>query len=212
GGSPATIPESGRHAESGDVTTQRNVGLLSGNQLLAPIQAPIDACGNAVAVGGAAGAGCEGGAEAEYDGPGGDLTSEDNVGLGNGNQVFAPIQAPINVCGNAVAILGYASASCEGGSEAEIDEPGHDSHKHADHDESATAEAAAVDLGEEQLPTGGVPAVDGVTGTATDLAGGLPVVGDVTNGLGNNVTPEDVVSTATETVSGVTELAGSGLL
>ncbi len=126
--------------------------------------------------------------------------------------MFAPIQAPINVCGNAVAILGYASASCEGGSEAEIDEPGHDSHKHADHDESATAEAAAVDLGEEQLPTGGVPAVDGVTGTATDLAGGLPVVGDVTNGLGNNVTPEDVVSTATETVSGVTELAGSGLL
>ena len=32
-----------------------------------------------------------------------------------GNQVFAPISAPINVCGVAVGLLGDASASCEGG-------------------------------------------------------------------------------------------------
>ena len=208
GGSDASIPESGRHAEAADVTTKRNVGLLSGNQLLAPIQAPIDACGNAVALAGAAGAGCEGGAEAEFEGAGGDITSKDNVGLGNGNQVFAPIQAPINVCGNAIAILGSAYASCEGGSEAEIEEPEGDSHKHVAYDESATVEAADVDVNEEQLPTGGVPGLD----AATDLAGGVPVVGDVTDGLSSNVTPEDVASTATDTLAGATELAGSSLL
>jgi len=208
GGSDASIPESGRHAESDDVTSERNVGLLSGNQLLAPIQAPIDVCGNAVAVGGVSGAGCEGGSEAEIEGFGGDLTTRDNVGLGNGNQLFAPIQAPINVCGNAIAILGSAYASCEGGSEAEIDVPEDHSHKKFFHGESASVEAADVDVTEEQLPTGGVPGLD----AATDLVGGLPVAGGLTDGLGSNVTPEDVASTATDTVGSVTELAGAGLL
>ncbi|GAB3655322.1 chaplin family protein [Glycomyces tarimensis] len=212
GGSNASVAESGRHAESGDVTTQSNYGALSGNQLLAPIQAPINACGNAVAVGGVGDAGCEGGAEADYDGPGGDLTTQDNVGLGNGNQLYAPIQAPINVCGNAVAVLGYASASCEGGSDADIDEPEHHSHKKAGYTESSTTEAADVNVNEEQLPAGGVPGLDTVTDTTGDLAGGLPVVGGLTGGLGDNVTPEDVVSTATDTVAGATELAGAGLL
>jgi len=32
-----------------------------------------------------------------------------------GNQIIVPITAPINVCGNAIAILGIANASCEGG-------------------------------------------------------------------------------------------------
>ncbi|WP_084546908.1 chaplin family protein [Glycomyces arizonensis] len=216
GGSTAVVPESGRHAESADVTTQRNVGLLSGNQLLAPIQAPIDVCGNAVAVGGVAGAGCEGGSEAEYNGPGGDLTSQDNVGLGNGNQLFAPIQAPVNVCGNAIAILGSAFASCEGGSEA-TDEPDDHHHGHKAYTESADIEAADVDVAEEQLPVGGVPALDTVTGLTdglptSGLTDGLPVADGLTGGLGSNVTPEDVAATATDTVAGVTELAGAGLL
>lgn len=36
-----------------------------------------------------------------------------NSGVGNGNQVQAPITVPINVCGNAVGVLGNAEASCE---------------------------------------------------------------------------------------------------
>ncbi|MEU9832261.1 chaplin family protein, partial [Streptosporangium sp. NPDC048047] len=35
-----------------------------------------------------------------------------------GNQVVAPITAPINICGNAVAVLGDAAAGCLGGSHA----------------------------------------------------------------------------------------------
>lgn len=33
----------------------------------------------------------------------------------SGNQVIIPITAPVNVCGNAIAILGVAKAGCEGG-------------------------------------------------------------------------------------------------
>ncbi|GAA2145258.1 chaplin family protein [Glycomyces algeriensis] len=196
GGSHADV-ESGT-AESGktesDTLTQGNYGALSGNQLLAPIQAPINACGNAVAVGGASDAGCEGGADADYSGAG-NLTTQDNVGLGNGNQIFAPIQAPVNVCGNAIAILGHATASCDGGSDAEI--PGGHDH-HDSHKELSTTEASNVDLNEEALPA--VPGLDAVSG----VTGGLPVVG----GLVGNTTSEGVA----DSVAGVTELAGAGIL
>ena len=40
-----------------------------------------------------------------------------------GNQVVVPISIPINVCGNAVAVLGLAGAGCKGGAKT-----GHPSH------------------------------------------------------------------------------------
>ena len=202
GGSNATVAESGRHGGS-DTTTQRNIGALSGNQLLAPIQAPINACGNAIALGGAADAGCEGGADADYSGAG-DLTTQDNIGLGNGNQIFAPIQAPVNVCGNAVAVLGYASASCEGGSDAEI--PGGHDH-HDSHKELSANESASADVNEEMLPA--VPGLDAVSGATGALpVDSVPVVG----GVVGNTTSEGVADTATDTLAGATQLAGAGLL
>ena len=200
GGSHAQLPESG--STGSDTTTHHNTGALSGNQLLAPIQAPINACGNAIAIGGASGAECEGGADASFGGSGG-LETHDNVGLGNGNQLFAPIQAPINVCGNAIAILGTAYASCDGGSEAEVEEPDDGgSHKKRD----GYQESANLDVTEEQLPTQGVPGLDAVTGNIP--VQDLPLAGDL---LGNT-SPEGVADTAADAVSGVTEMAGSGLL
>ncbi|MGI5419090.1 chaplin family protein [Actinomadura luteofluorescens] len=38
-----------------------------------------------------------------------------NFGILNGTQVIAPISVPVDVCGNAVAVLGGASAHCKGG-------------------------------------------------------------------------------------------------
>ncbi|TMR12316.1 chaplin [Nonomuraea turkmeniaca] len=38
-----------------------------------------------------------------------------NGGVLSGNQVHLPIGIPINVCGNAVAVLGSAIAGCKGG-------------------------------------------------------------------------------------------------
>jgi hypothetical protein len=41
-----------------------------------------------------------------------------NSGFANGNQFSNTVQVPINVCGNAIAVLGFASANCTGGAYA----------------------------------------------------------------------------------------------
>jgi hypothetical protein len=46
------------------------------------------------------------------------LSTSDNPGILSGNQLFVPIQIPINICGVAIGILGSATASCEGGATA----------------------------------------------------------------------------------------------
>lgn len=109
-------------ANGTDLDTTGNVGALSGNQAFAPVQAPIDICGNAVSVLGSSTAGCHGGATATMteSGHATDLTSTGNVGVGNGNQVYAPVQAPINVCGNSAAVLGSAVSGCKGGADATL--------------------------------------------------------------------------------------------
>lgn len=99
-------------------TTSDNYGVGDGAQVLAPIQAPVNLCGNSVT--GAAGvafAECTGGASAEgAKAP--DMSTSDNYGVGNGLQVFAPITAPLNLCGNGVSGVGSAAfAGCEGGAE-----------------------------------------------------------------------------------------------
>jgi hypothetical protein len=43
---------------------------------------------------------------------GGNWTSGYNAGVLNGNQTSTTVQVPINVCGNAVAVLGFANANC----------------------------------------------------------------------------------------------------
>lgn len=42
-------------------------------------------------------------------------TTSGNGSILGGNQVNIPISIPINVCGNAIAILGIAGAGCVGG-------------------------------------------------------------------------------------------------
>jgi hypothetical protein len=46
---------------------------------------------------------------------GGPVNNIGNVSVLSGNKVDAPVSFPINVCGNAIAILGFAEASCQGG-------------------------------------------------------------------------------------------------
>jgi hypothetical protein len=41
-----------------------------------------------------------------------------NSGILTGNQYSSVVQVPISVCGNAIAVLGFASASCRGGATA----------------------------------------------------------------------------------------------
>ncbi len=107
-------------AAQADVVTTGNYGALNGTQVVVPIQIPIDVCGNSVALIGGAQAACGGGAIAvnESSRTEADIVSAGNYGLLNGTQVYAPIQAPINVCGNAIALIGGAQAACDGGAVA----------------------------------------------------------------------------------------------
>ncbi|HXA60919.1 MAG TPA: chaplin family protein, partial [Streptosporangiaceae bacterium] len=99
----------------GDPTTSGKEGVLSGNQAYAPITAPVNVCGNAVAVAGDASAGCVGTAHAASSSAGNVVTSGEH-GIGAGNQVIAPVKAPVEVCGNSVAVAGSADPECGIGS------------------------------------------------------------------------------------------------
>ena len=101
---------------SGHAETDGSDGVASGNQIVVPVDAAIDACGNAVAVGGVSEAECVEVVEvleeesantpetlAETDGSG---------GVASGDQIAVPVDAAIDICGNSVAILGSSTAKC----------------------------------------------------------------------------------------------------
>ncbi|MET8158287.1 chaplin family protein [Sphaerisporangium sp. NPDC005289] len=120
----ATARPAGQGGAGGNRTSGYG-SVLGGNQIVAPITAPVNVCGNAVAVIGEAFAGCRGGTSVKGGagrGAGGNLTDGRHSVLG-GNQIVAPITAPVNVCGNAVAVLGDAAAGCLGGARVGGGEP-----------------------------------------------------------------------------------------
>ncbi|GAA1514297.1 hypothetical protein GCM10009677_54360 [Sphaerisporangium rubeum] len=122
----AAVKQSGGGGAGGN-RTDGTGSVLGGNQVVAPVNAPVNLCGNAVAVFGEATAGCEGGAVVKgggAGGAGGNRTSGRHSVLG-GNQVVAPINAPVNICGNAVAVIGEAFAGCRGGAKVKGGGPGH---------------------------------------------------------------------------------------
>jgi hypothetical protein len=117
-GQAGAFCEGGAHARSssgGGQHTSGAGGILAGNQGNAPISIPAEVCGNAAAVVGLAGASCNGQTLVEGSQGSGGQTSGGH-GAGNGNQANAPVKAPADVCGNAAAIVGLASALCEDGS------------------------------------------------------------------------------------------------
>ena len=108
-------------------TNTGNASVLSGNQVNVPVSIPIDLCGNAAAILGIATASCQGGVTLpvlgwSWLGSGSSGSNPQQAGLevgnlsiGSGNDVQVPVSAPIDVCGNAAAVLGDSSAGCVGG-------------------------------------------------------------------------------------------------
>ncbi|MEU6659240.1 chaplin [Streptomyces sp. NPDC046821] len=108
------------HADSGaQGSSSGSPGVASGNSIQLPVDIPVNACGNTVNVIGllnpAAGNDCaneskpsggrqSGGAEAE----GG---TSDSPGVGSGNHVQAPVDVPVNVCGNSVTGIGLLNSA-----------------------------------------------------------------------------------------------------
>jgi hypothetical protein len=179
------------------LTSTQNFGILNGTQVLAPIQIPIDVCGNAIGVLGDATAGCVGGAHATLDS--GSLSSAWtglNFGIGNGTQLMPIIQIPLNVCGNAVGLLGDATASCKGGADAVIGGPDHHPYGAPMKDKPSGQHAGKkhVKGGKktEELPL--VGQLTGLAGGVSGLADGLPggdLLGGVTGGVTGGMAQAD---------------------
>jgi hypothetical protein len=96
------------------------LSLLSGNDVNAPVSAPVDICGVAVALLGGANAGCEGGAASNTiigdDAAGGsDNGNAGAISALSGNNVNAPVSIPVSVCGVSGAVGGFANSGCKGG-------------------------------------------------------------------------------------------------
>jgi hypothetical protein len=54
---------------------------------------------------------------------GGPVGNTGNISVISGNSVNAPFSAPIDICGNAIAIFGIAEASCQGGAGVFLNSP-----------------------------------------------------------------------------------------
>jgi ChpA-C len=100
------------HADTGATAsgdTAGSPGVASGNLLEIPINLPVNICGNQVGVIGildtVAGNDCAnsgGGASASG-------SSHGSPGVGSGNLIQIPINAPINICGNQLDVIGIGN-------------------------------------------------------------------------------------------------------
>ncbi|MEU9591168.1 chaplin [Streptomyces sp. NPDC048219] len=93
--------------------TDEASGLLSGNNVQAPIDVPVNVCGNTVGVlaafndayGNACGNVSHAGRSGSAAGARAVGSTEEASGIASGNNVQAPIHVPVNVCGNTVDAL-----------------------------------------------------------------------------------------------------------
>ncbi|GGQ46024.1 chaplin family protein [Couchioplanes azureus] len=115
--SQAACMNGGRHTEGIRQDSSGNIGALNGTQVALPVHVPLNVTGNAVSVLGVANAAGASQNESGHQGGGIKQDSSGNVGLLNGTQIAAPITVPINICGNALAVLGAAdaAAACSNG-------------------------------------------------------------------------------------------------
>ncbi|MGW2347209.1 chaplin family protein [Streptomyces sp. NPDC001661] len=102
------------HADSGaNGSSSDSPGVLSGNSVEAPVDVPVNVCGNTINVVGllnpASGNGCDssGGGDKAGDqssdsGSQADGNTSDSPGVGSGNHVSVPVHVPVNACGNSV--------------------------------------------------------------------------------------------------------------
>ncbi|GAA3220860.1 chaplin family protein [Actinocorallia longicatena] len=107
-----------RKASWGDddhgMTTSGKGSILGGNQLNVPVNVPINVCGNSAALLGTAKAGCIGGAHVVNERSDDKMKSSGKGSILGGNQAKLPINVPVNLCGNAAAVLGTSKAGCVG--------------------------------------------------------------------------------------------------
>jgi hypothetical protein len=127
----ATVTEHGKHGW-GDQKSWDNNGILNGTQIYAPVDVPINICGNSLSLLGEANAQalCTNGRGHRTESGWATQNSSDNNGILNGAQVYAPVSLPVNLAGNAIGILGEGNAAAvahnESGQRAGFGQDSHD--------------------------------------------------------------------------------------
>ncbi|GAB2580055.1 hypothetical protein Aab01nite_56370 [Paractinoplanes abujensis] len=202
-----------------------NNGILNGTQLYAPISLPINLSGNSAALLGSASSRAISRNESGHDDDFVQATGANN-GILNGTQLAAPINVPVNVCGNALGILGAAqsAAACANGDDdfgrggwdrdRDWDRPGH-GHGHGD-DDDFDGDHGDVDDDDYKGDGGEKPASnDGYGDVQDDDAGEEPATDDNDGYTKPAATGSDSASKggrggATEAapISGLTETVG----
>lgn len=117
------------HADAGAKgLSEEASGLLTGNVVQAPVHVPVNICGNTVNVLGAlnpaVGNDCANGSgrsasASDWDGgsagSGSTAVSNEAEGIGSGNVVQLPIEAPVNLCGNNIGLASLDNLSADNG-------------------------------------------------------------------------------------------------
>ncbi|MDA0565878.1 chaplin [Streptomonospora sp. S1-112] len=184
-------------------STDGSGGIASGNQINIPVDVAVNVCGNSIAVLGASSAECttivnaieEESAESSGDDA---PTTDGSGGVASGNQVNIPVEAAVDICGNAVSVLGIAEADCvEKISDGDPGKPGDggDGEQPPGDDDEQRGEEEDPE-GEDPKPsaepspspsTGGTATPDDqaapAPGDDTGAAGGLPLTGPALGGL-----------------------------
>ena len=111
------LEESEENEDSGGQSSDGSGGVASGNQINIPVDLAVNVCGNAISVLGISQAECTEVVteleESEENEDSGGQSSDGSGGVASGNQVSVPVDAAVEICGNAVSVLGIAEAECQ---------------------------------------------------------------------------------------------------
>ena len=114
-----TCTNSGSEGTTAAGTAHSSPGVGSGNLIQVPVNAPINLCGNSISGVGigdtASDNTCSNGAPSGSGSGSGGTTSRGgshgSPGVGSGNTVQVPVNAPLNVCGNSVSVVGVLDSA-----------------------------------------------------------------------------------------------------
>ncbi|GAB3206512.1 chaplin family protein [Marinactinospora thermotolerans] len=90
-------------------------GIASGNQINVPVDVAVNICGNSIGVLGISKAECNTVINVIHEAPenkAGGQQTDGSGGIASGNQVTVPVDAAVEICGNAVSVLGLGEAEC----------------------------------------------------------------------------------------------------
>ena len=188
-----------------DQDSHDNNGILNGTQVYAPIHLPVNLAGTAVGVlgeGNAAAAAANESGRSHHVGQ----DSHDNNGILNGTQVAAPIHLPVNICGNALGILGEANATAACGNGHGAGLAGNNGH----HGQHGNGGDNAADNGDD-YPSGGSNGHHdtGLMGNGGALGAGY---GSQSSSGGGRMAASGKSATEASTVDSLTQSVGAANL